>query len=71
MHYVYFILCFSLHSTQRGCLIKKNCRNQFQTKHCLEDLGLEIKITLEWFMQTRDVNSGLDLFPWDGVKKGR
>jgi hypothetical protein len=35
----------------------------FQRKRCLEDLGLEIKIMLERFIQTRDVSSGLDLFP--------
>jgi hypothetical protein len=42
-----------------GLFLSKN----FQRKRCLEDLGLEIKIILKWFMQTRDVNSGLVLFP--------
>jgi hypothetical protein len=35
----------------------------FQRKRCLENLGLVIKIILKWFMQTRDVNRRLDLFP--------
>jgi len=35
----------------------------FQRKRSVDVLGLDTKIILKWFMQTRDVNSGLSLFP--------